>query len=163
MKVESVVNSATGGVRVSEQILVCRVGGVLTCIPLSHIERTISLVAIQPMPSSADYVVGMMNFAGSSLPVIDLAMRLGLPTAPYTLDTPIMVCAHEKQRIGVIVQNIVGIRTLQDSDQQLAEEFSRYGTAFCASAHTDLGLVLMLDVAWLAYSALYPSRTTGEH
>lgn len=160
MKVENVPLLA--GVQTTEQILLCRVGGALVCIALDHIERTIPLVAIQQMPCSADYVVGMMNFVGHSLPVIDLAMRLGLPTTPYSLDTPIMVCVHHKQRIGVIVQSIVGIRTLQNSDQQLTEELGRYGAAFCASVHTDLGLVLMLDSAWLVRSELYPSRTTGE-
>ncbi|MDD2774861.1 MAG: chemotaxis protein CheW [Gallionella sp.] len=163
MGVDVVASSTVQGFQFAEEILICRVGGVLTGLGLSHIERTISLVAIQPMPSSADYVVGLMNFAGSSLPVIDLAMRLGLPTSPYTLDTPIIVCLYERQRMGMIVQDIVGIRTLQDQDQQLTDEFSRYGTAFCASAHTDLGLVLMLDAAWLTQSELYPIGTTREH
>lgn len=141
----------------SHQILVCRAGGVLTCLGLSHIERTISLVSIQSMPGAAEYVVGIMNFSGSSLPVIDLAIRLGLPSLPYTLDTPILVCVHEERRIGVIVQDIVGIRTLHSQDEQLSAEFGRYGAAFRASVHTDLGLVLMLDVSWLTQSELYRS------
>lgn len=142
------------------QILVCRVGGMLTCIDLSDIERTISLVTIQPMPGSAPHVVGIMNFAGSSLPVIDLAIRLGLQSAAYTLDTPILVCVHEKRRIGVIVQDIVGIRA--QPDQQLTDEFGRYGAAFRASVHTDLGLVLMLNPTWLTQSDLYQDAISGE-
>jgi hypothetical protein len=74
-----------------------------------------------------------------------------------------MVCLHEQQRMGVIVQDIVGIQNLQDQDQQLTDEFRRYGAAFCASAHTDLGLVLMLDAAWLTQSELYLIGTTREH
>ncbi|MFY9261080.1 MAG: chemotaxis protein CheW [Gallionella sp.] len=162
MNADSVANSVTQTSRHPYQILVCRVGGVLTCISLSHIERTLSLVAIQPMPSCMDYVVGIMNFAGNSLPVIDLAMRLGLEPSPYTLDSPIMVCVQGGHRIGVIVQDIVGIRTLHDQERQLTDEFGRYGSAFSATAHTDLGLVLMLDVAWLTQSELYPKRMTGE-
>lgn len=141
----------------SYQILVCRAGGVLTCLCLSHIARTISLVSIQAMPGAADHVVGLMNFSGSSIPVIDLAIRLGLPSLPYTLDTPILVCMHEDRRIGVIVQDIVGIRTLHSQDEQLSAEFGRHGSAFRASAHTDLGLVLMLDVSWLTQTELYRS------
>ncbi len=162
MKVEEVVNASTGSAQATEQILLCRVSEMLVCIALSHVERTTPLVAIQPMPGSADYVVGMMNFVGHSLPVIDLAMRLDLPAPPYTLDTPILVCVHDKQHIGVMVQNIVGIRTLHSSDQQLTAEFGRYSAAFRASVHTDLGLVLMLDSAWLVNSELYPSRATSE-
>lgn len=142
-------------VRDTCQVLMIRVGGVLACIELSNVERTFSLVALQTMPSSAPYVAGIMNFAGSSLPVIDLAIRLGLPSSPYTLDTPIVVCVHEQQRIGVIVQDIAGIQILHERDQQLIREFSRHGAAFRASAHTGMGLALLLDAAWLIQPELY--------
>lgn len=144
------------------QVLMVRVGGMLACIELGNVERTISLVAMQAMPGSAAYVAGIMNYAGSSLPVIDLAIRLGLPSSPYTPDTPIMVCVHQQQRIGAIVQDIVGIQTLHERDRQLTREFSRYGAAFRASAHTGQGLALLLDVAWLTRSSLYQGAQGSE-
>lgn len=140
------------------QVLMVGVGGLLACIDLNHVERTFSLVALQAMPGSAPYVAGIMNFAGSSLPVIDLALRLGLPSFPYTLDTPIMVCVQDNQRIGVIVQDVIGIQTLHEQDRQLTRELSRHGAAFRASAHTEQGLALLLDSAWLVQSGLYPGR-----
>lgn len=137
------------------QILLLKTGGMLACIDLCNVERTFSLVAMQLTPGSAPYVAGIMNYAGSSLPVIDLAIRLGLPSIPYTLDTPIMVCVHQQQRIAVIVQDIIGIQNLPVQDQQLTREFSRYGAAFRASAHTGSGLALLLDASWLMQAGLY--------
>lgn len=137
------------------QVLMIRMDGLLACIDLSNVERTFSLVALQAMPGSAPYVAGIMNFAGSSLPVIDLAIRLGVPSSPYTLDTPVVVCVHERQRICLIVQDIIGIQVLREQDRQLTREFSRYGAAFRASAHTGLGLALLLDSAWLVQCELY--------
>lgn len=159
MSTDMLTKEATLKSEASYQILICRVGEVLTCLDLSYIARTISLVSIQAMPGAAEHVVGIMNFSGSSLPVFDLAIRLGLPSLPYTLDTPILVCEHAGQRAGVIVQEIVGIRTLHRQDEQLSAEFGRYGAAFCASVHIDLGLVLMLDVSWLTQIELYRSET----
>lgn len=147
----------------TSQVLMIRVGGELACLDLSNVERTFSLVALQAMPGSAPYVAGIMNYAGSSLPVVDLAIRLGLPSSPYTLDTPIVVCVHQHQRIGVIVQDIVGIQTLHEQDQQLTHEFSRHGAAFRASAHTELGLALLLDSAWLIQSELYRGAPGSEN
>lgn len=143
--------------RDASQVLMVGVGGLLACIDLNNVERTFSLVALQAVPGSAPYVAGIMNFAGSSLPVIDLALRLGLPSSPYTLDTPIMVCVQDDQRIGVIVQDVIGIQTLHEQDRQLTRELSRHGAAFRASAHTEQGLALLLDSAWLLQTELYGS------
>lgn len=137
------------------QVVVFRMGGVYACVDLGCVERTVSLVAMQPMPGSAPYVVGIMNYAGISLPVIDLAIRLGLPSRAYTLDTPIMVCTHQNMRIALIVEDIVGIEALKVQDRQLTREFSRYGSAFLASAHTSLGLALQLEPSWLTAVGLY--------
>jgi chemotaxis signal transduction protein len=100
-------------------------------------------------------VAGIMNYAGYSLPVIDLAIRLGMISRPYTLDTPIIVCRHEQQRIAVIVQDIIGVQTLNGPELQLGAQFARYDTAVRASAHTAQGLALLLDVAWLMQPELY--------
>jgi purine-binding chemotaxis protein CheW len=137
------------------QVLLVRVGEILACIDLSSVERTFSLVALQAMPGSAPSMAGIMNFAGSSVPVIDLALRLGLPSSPYKLDTPIVVCAHEQQRVGLIVMDIIGIQNLHEHEQQLTRELGRYGAAFRASVHTQSGLALLLDSAWLIQSDLY--------
>jgi purine-binding chemotaxis protein CheW len=140
------------------QVLLVKMGGMLACIDLHSVERTFSLVALQAMPGAAPYVAGIMNFAGSSLPVIDLAIRLGLPSSPYKLDTPIIVCAHGDHRVGVIVTDITGIHDLHEHDQQLTRELGRYGEAFRASVHTSLGLALLLDSAWLTQSELYQDK-----
>ena len=137
------------------RVLVFKMGGAYACIDLGSVERTISLVAMQPMPGSAAYVAGIMNYAGTSLPVIDLAIRLGLPSGAYTLDTPIMICVHENLRIALIVEDIIGIEALKVQDRQLTREFSRYGSAFLASAHTSLGLALQLEPSWLTAASLY--------
>lgn len=137
------------------QVLLVRMGELLACIDLANVERTFSLVALQAMPGGAPYVAGIMNFAGSSVPVIDLAIRLRLPSSPYKLDTPIVVCAYERQRIGLIVMDIIGIQNLHGHEQQLTRELGRYGAAFRASVHTKPGLALLLDPAWLARPELY--------
>lgn len=137
------------------QVLTIRLDGLLACVDLNSVERTHSLVAMQAMPGCAPYVAGIMNYAGNSLAVIDLAIRLGLSSSPYTLDTVIMICTHGGQRIGVIVPDIVGVEELHEQDRQLTREFSRYGAAFRASAHTGLGLALLLDAAWLTQTELY--------
>lgn len=144
------------------QVLIIRMNGMLACIELANVERTFSLLAMQVMPGSASYVAGIMNYAGYSLPVIDLAIRLGLQSAAYTLDTPIMVCVHQQHRVAVLVQDIIGIELLQDQDRQLSREIAHHGAAFRASVHTGQGLALLLDVAWLTQSGLYQDAQSSD-
>ena len=156
MTADDAADSRKSIVIAARQVLVIKIGdGMLACIDLVNVERTISLLAVQAMPGGASYVAGIMNYAGNSLVVIDLAIRLGLQSSPYTLDTPIVVCVYEQHRIGVIVRDIVGIQTLQQKDMQLTRELGGYGATFRASAHTDQGLALLLDDAWLTQSELY--------
>jgi len=140
------------------QVLLVRVGGMLACMDLHSVERTFSLVALQVVPGGAPYVAGIMNLAGKSVPVIDLAIRMGLPSLSYGLDTPIVVCVHGDHRVGVIVTDIIGIHDLHEHDQQLSREFGQHDEAFRASVHTSMGLALLLDTAWLAKSGLYQDR-----
>src|ERR1017187_1660807 len=98
------------------QLLALKVANIQACIDLSNVERTFSLVDVKAMPGSAPYVVGILNHSGNSLPVIDLAIRLGLLSAPYQLDTPIMICTHEQKSIGVIVQDIVGVLAVDEQE-----------------------------------------------
>jgi chemotaxis signal transduction protein len=144
------------------QVLIIRIGGALACIDLCNVERTFSLAALQAMPGSAAYVAGIMDYAGSSIAVIDLAIRLGLPSSCYSLDTPILVCVHEQLRMGMIVQDIIGVQTLHQRDLQLTRELGGYGAAFRASAHTEQGLALLLDAAWLTQSELYQVEQDSE-
>ena len=136
-------------------ILLFKMGEVLACVDLGSVERTVSLVAMRVIPGSTGYVAGIMDYAGYSMPVIDLAIRLGLPSSPYTLNTPIIVYRHQQQRIALIVEDIIGIRMQDEQDRQLTTQFSRYGTAVRASVHTDRGIALLLDVSWLMHPELF--------
>ena len=155
MDAQEQTSSPVSSARDSFQLLTIKVANVLACIDLTHVERTFSLVDIKPMPGSAPYVVGILNYAGSSLPVIDLAIRLGLPSANYQLDTPIMVCTDGQKSVGVIVQDIVGVQAVDMQEFQLADELGSFGSAFTASVHTEPGLAFMLNVPWLTQSELY--------
>ena len=150
------------GTAASGQILLFNMGDVLACVDLGKVERTVSLVAMRVIPGSAGYVAGIMDYAGCSMPVIDLAIRLGLPSSPYTLNTPIIVYRHQQQRIALIVEDIIGIRIPGEQDRQLATQFARYGTAVRASVHTDQGVALLLDVSWLMQPELFECVTEND-
>lgn len=104
------------------------------CITLKHVLKVLPLMELQIVPDAPGYVKGLMNLQGNSVPVIDLAERLGITRAsvPYTIDTPILLCEVMHKHIGLIVDEILGVVTVEKGDLQLRSEFQeslRYFTA----------------------------------
>ncbi len=46
---------------------------------LSQVERVVSMVAVSPLPQTPAVVVGVINYRGSVVPVLDLRPRFGFP------------------------------------------------------------------------------------
>ena len=117
------------------------------CLRIKEVERMMSLLDIQVIPGGPEYLLGMMNLHGMSVPVIDLGLRIGHPqVTPYDLETPIILCMHNGQYIGLVVTEILeviesGMHALQDRP-----EFEQGAQPYEAVVNTGHGLSLLLDL-----------------
>jgi purine-binding chemotaxis protein CheW len=60
------------------QWLCCEVGGLTLALPVTGLREILRAPPMAPLPLSPAWVRGAINLRGSALPVIDLALRLGL-------------------------------------------------------------------------------------
>ncbi len=67
---------------------------------------------ITRVPFASDFIKGVINLRGSVLPVIDLKRRLGLLDTPYTSDTRIVIVKSEDIEVGMIVDAVTEVITL---------------------------------------------------
>lgn len=80
------------------------------CIELQHVNKILPLMELERLPVSPPYIVGLMNLAGSSVAIIDLALLLGMKRSnKYSLTTPIILISQGDVMVGLIVDNIVGL------------------------------------------------------
>ncbi len=94
----------------AETLLLFRCGGADLAVPVAAVERASYLVAVQQVPGASDFLVGISVFEGTTLPVIDLAVRLGLPAADaYTVFTPLLWCRAGERAAAMVVDEIVGV------------------------------------------------------
>jgi purine-binding chemotaxis protein CheW len=101
-----------------------RVVDLLLSADLSHIDKVLSLVAFSRVPLGPNCLVGIMTYEGSSIPVIDIAVRLELENiVPYTLETPIIVCSFKGRSVGLIATSIYGVAATTPDALQLGEIF----------------------------------------
>ncbi|MFK7876357.1 MAG: chemotaxis protein CheW [Paracoccaceae bacterium] len=75
-----------------------------------------------PMPHAPDFMRGVINLRGTVLPVIDLAVRLGLEKTETTERNVIIVVKHQDAVTGLLVDAVSDIITLSNSDMQQPPE-----------------------------------------
>jgi purine-binding chemotaxis protein CheW len=117
------------------------------CLHVGDVERMMSLLDMQIIPGGADYLVGMMNLHGQSIPVIDLGLRIGHPQVKgYTLETPIILCCNQGKRIGLVVSEILEVQECDIQAVQVRPEFEQDTQPYAAVISCDHGLSLYLNL-----------------
>ncbi len=129
------------------QVLHVKVQNAPCVISLSLVERVISLVALQPTPGAPTYLVGLMDYHGKSVPVVDLSLWFGQEdNTPYTLDTPIVICSDGQHYVGFIVDQVLHVETVLDATLQMVSVFEDASLPFLAVLQLESGLSLLLDM-----------------
>jgi chemotaxis signal transduction protein len=121
------------------------------CLHIEDVERVIPLLEVRPIPSGPDYLLGLMNYHGSGIAVIDAGFRIGQPHAQaYSLDTPIILCSRDNIRIGLVVTDILDLQECQPQAFQMRPEFKQGAQPYEAVVSTSRGLSLLLDLERIA-------------
>jgi len=130
-----------------KQVLLFSVQDIYACIDLLCVNKILSLPQLNIMPGCSNYLAGLMNLSGKSIPVIDLALRLGAHRkTPYSTDTPILLCSHGAQQIGIIVDEIIGLNSFTDNLLQENTQFSTNDSPFLGTLNLNSQLYLLMDI-----------------
>lgn len=132
----------------SIQVLKMMVRQANFCIDIKYIVKVLPLMELEIVPAGPHYVAGVMNLAGKSIPVIDLALRLSLDREePYSLDTPIVLCAFNGVEAGLIIDQVLGLATVDQRTIQMGEEFAKPESLILGTLTmgTDVSLLIATD------------------
>lgn len=73
------------------QLISFRIGAELFAINVQQVREVLDVSPITRVPNAAAHVLGVVNVRGRAIPVVDLRMRFGLPSATTTVNTRIIV------------------------------------------------------------------------
>jgi purine-binding chemotaxis protein CheW len=90
----------------SDFLIVFTLGGQRYALPLSAADRVVRMVAITPLPNAPDIILGVVNFQGRIIPVINMRRRFCLPEREVSL-TDQLVVAHTARRPVALVTDAV--------------------------------------------------------
>ncbi len=89
----------------SDLHVVFRVAGVDYVIPAAEVLRMESFEGATPVPGGPAHLAGIVQVRGRFVPVIDLRARFGLPAAPLTLDSRIVVGQSGDRPVALLVDS----------------------------------------------------------
>jgi purine-binding chemotaxis protein CheW len=140
---------------------------VRVCIELQYVEKVLQLMMLEPVPGGPDELAGLLNLAGKSIPVIDLALYLGLSRDKlYLLNTPILICSLDSHQIGIIVDDVLGLENVLNNDFQMRGEFDATNSPFSAVVTIENELSLLINVHCLMDVSLItraPTKTLNNN
>ena len=98
------------------QFMTFQVGKEYFGISISYVNEIIMMQPITMVPEVKDYIKGLINLRGKIIPVIDVRVRFKMDPVEYTDRTCIIVINVKTTVIGLIVEKIAEVDTIQDRD-----------------------------------------------
>ena len=82
---------------------------------LSAVERVVHAVEITPLPKAPAIVLGVINFGGKVIPVVNLRKRLNFNGRAIQLTDKLIIAKTSKRIIALLVDEVTGL--LENTDQ----------------------------------------------
>lgn len=150
------------------QLVVFAAGGELYGLTIQQVREVVPAASyhITPVPLTPPHVRGVMNLRGRVVPVMDLRVRLGLPPAPVTPATRIVMVEGEPGTVGMVVDRVVEVLWVDGSDVQPPSPVVAQGGADFLAAVARAGdrIIGVLDLdRVLAREERGAGREDGQH
>jgi purine-binding chemotaxis protein CheW len=100
----------------ARELIAFRVGALECCIDIMMVREIRGWTPTTALPKSPPYVRGVINLRGAVLPVVDFAVRLGLPETETTERNVIIVVQSGSQQIGLLVDAVSDILTMAEAE-----------------------------------------------
>lgn len=130
------------------QFLTYHLGAEEHAIDILRVAEIRRMSAITAVPNTAPYVRGVMNVRGTVVPVVDLRLRLGLEARAYDRWTVIVMVTLDTKLIGMVVDAVDEVVTLEPSDLHAPPEFAEAIDASLVSAMSNHAgrLIAIIDL-----------------
>lgn len=103
------------------QYIVVNIGNEQYGINIQYIDNIVRNQKITRVPKAQTYFKGVINLRGEIIPVMSMRLKLGLEDDNYTDKTRIIIIKVDSATVGVIVDQVKEVVTLdQDSIEKVA-------------------------------------------
>jgi len=100
------------------KIISFRLGDQVFCLDIMAVKEIRVWVKATPLPHSPDYVLGFINLRGRVIPVVDMALRLGLRAIEPTEQSAIIVIDEGDRGVGILVESVSDMVSVKPEEMQ---------------------------------------------
>jgi purine-binding chemotaxis protein CheW len=133
--------------------LTFRLAGREHAVPVGEVVEVVRMVAVTPLPAGVPWVVGVLNYRGQVMPVVDGRVRLGMPRRDRDLSTPMIVVAAGGQAAALVVDEALEVLRLPPEALQAPDVVGAAAAMVSAVARHGTRLIVLLDAAALCAGA----------
>jgi purine-binding chemotaxis protein CheW len=96
--------------------------GHIYAVSLAAVERIVHVVEVSPLPKAPEIVLGVINFSGRVIPVVDMRRRFRLPAKETGLYDHLIIARTSKREIAFIADGVAGVIECPIADITAADE-----------------------------------------
>ncbi|TPV93840.1 MAG: hypothetical protein B7733_18470 [Myxococcales bacterium FL481] len=93
----------------SNRYVAFRMGAEIYALPIGDVSEISKAFPLTPVPRSASFVLGIGNVRGTVLPVIDLAVRLGVGPCQIGRAARILIATLADEHYGLFVEEVLEV------------------------------------------------------
>jgi purine-binding chemotaxis protein CheW len=79
-------------------------------LPLEAVEQVLPMVEISLLPAAPEVLLGVIDYHGEILPVVDLRARLKLSRRELELQNRLLVVRTTRRRLALVADAVAGVR-----------------------------------------------------
>ena len=145
--VEKLTDNASDAV----QYIVVSIGNEQYGINIQYIDNIVRNQRITRVPKTQTYYKGVINLRGEIIPVMSIRLKLGLEDDEYSDKTRIIIIKVDGATIGVIVDQVKEVVTLETDDiENVARTESLVASGYINGIGKNKGeLISLLDIVAL--------------
>ncbi len=141
--------------RAAGEFLTFRLGVEEYGIEILKVQEIRGYDAVTTIANAPEFIKGVINLRGVIVPIVDLRIKFGLGKAEYNQFTVVIVLNLGSRVVGIVVDSVSDVMTLEPSQIKAAPEFS---SSFDTRYLTGIGsvedrMLILVDIERLMLSA----------
>ncbi|MBI2306078.1 MAG: chemotaxis protein CheW [Rhodocyclales bacterium] len=114
-------------------------------LPLTVVAQVARAAMVTPLPDAPALLLGVIDFHGELIPVLDIRVRLGLESRPLRLSDLLVVLRTPSRCLAIVVDGVIGITEWEERDFVPARTLAAESGVFEGVARGGEGLLVIVD------------------
>jgi purine-binding chemotaxis protein CheW len=107
----------------NQDFVLFRIGDFHLALPTSVVRSVERSVLVAALPDAPDPVMGVVNYAGETVPVINLRSKMGLPSHEVDLNDQFIFTSRGELPLALVVDEVSEVITLSDFEIKGSKSF----------------------------------------